>query len=66
MTNGNGPLLRSLRPFRLIAGLLAHWYQTWSVAAILPSGGKIGAAAWLPHQTAGTPAPYTASIRIAA
>gem|GEM_PF-4829568 len=25
--NGNGPPLRSLRPFLLIAGLPAHWYQ---------------------------------------
>jgi len=37
-------------------------------AAMLPSGFKIvkiGAAAMLPHQTAGTPIPYITGIRIA-
>jgi hypothetical protein len=27
MLHGNEPPLRSLRPFQLIAGLLAHWYD---------------------------------------
>jgi hypothetical protein len=27
MINGNVPPLHRLRPFRLIAGLLAHWYK---------------------------------------
>ncbi len=32
MVNGNVPLLRPLRPFRLIAGLMANWYE--SIACI--------------------------------
>ena len=27
MIHGNVPALRPLRPFRLIAGLPAHWYE---------------------------------------